>query len=107
MENLTFDEAIKRDSVFSIFSSFVKHQNQIGQNILPVPSLLATKTGKVIIYCEVLLISFAFALHLIYHNLSHSFYLLFGIVLVIPQIINRRQNVAAYERVKNLGNESK
>jgi len=107
MENLTFDEAINQDSVFSIFLSFVKNQNQMGQNIIPVPSFLATNTGKIIIWLEVLFILFAFGLHVMYHNFSNSFYLLLGIVLLIPQIINRKQNVAAFERIRNLGNVSK
>jgi hypothetical protein len=98
----TFEQAVKEDSVFSNFFSWVKQVNQTGQKIFPRPSLLATNTGKIIIYFEIALIIVAFLLHLISHNFSNSYYLLLGIGLIVPQIANRVQNKSVYEKLIKL-----
>jgi hypothetical protein len=102
-DNKTFEEAIIQNSVFSNFYFCVKYLNQNGLNIKVRPSLLATKTGQMIISGEIGLIIFAVILHLITHSFSKSFYLIFAIVLIIPQVINRSQNKAVYQKMLELG----
>ena len=98
----TFEQAVKEESVFSNFFFWVKKVNQAGQEILPRKSLLATGTGKIIIYLEITLIVMAFLLHLISHNFSKSYYLLLSIGLIVPQIVNRVQNKSVYEKLIKL-----
>lgn len=98
----SFEEAAKGNSVFSNFYFFIRQLSQAGLKIPPRPGLLASNTGKIIISFEIGLLLFAIVLHLIYHSISKSYYLIFGIIFLIPQIVNRAQNVAAYEKLKKL-----
>jgi len=102
-DNKTFEDAKKENSVFSNFYFFVNQHSRTGHKIKVRPSLLATKTGQIIISSEIAIIIFAFILHLITHNFSKSYYLIFAIVLLIPQIINRSQNKAVYKKMLELG----
>ncbi len=102
-DNKNFEEAVKGNSVFSNFYAAVKkYNNQNERQIIPKPNLLASNTGKFIILFQIILIVFAITLHLIRHNFLNSYYLLLAVGFLIPQIINRIQNKAMYEKVSKL-----
>jgi len=102
LDNKSYDESVKSDSVFSIFYSFVKRHNYGDQKIIPYKSFFATTAAKFIIIFEALLIVIAFILHIIFHSFSNSLYLLLAVGFLIPQLINRSQNLSMYKKIKNL-----
>lgn len=101
-DNKTFDEAIIQNSVFSNFYFCVKTLSQNGQKIKVRPGLLATKTGKMIMSGEIGLIIFAIILHLITHGFSQSYYLIFPIAIIIPQVLIGAKNKAVYDKMLQL-----
>jgi hypothetical protein len=101
-DSKAFDEAVNQESVFSNFYSYVTEFNKGENKIMLKPGFLTTSVGKLIIVFEVALLSFALLLHLIKNNFSSSYYLLLGIGFIIPQIINRMQNKAIYDKISKL-----
>ena len=84
------------------FFFYAKELYQNGKKIKIRTSLLATKTGQMIICGEIVLIIVAFILHLVKNNFSNSFYLIFAVILLIPQVFNSIQNKSVYEKMTGL-----
>jgi hypothetical protein len=103
-DNKTYEEALAQESVFSNFYFFVVEYNKRHeqQKILPRPGFLATNIGKYVILAETGILILAVALHFIKSDFSHVYYLLLGIALLVPQILNRAQNMSMYNKINRL-----
>lgn len=102
-DNKTYQQAKSEESVFLLFYKFVK--NASSNNIVFRPSFLATKAGLYIICFEIFLLIMAFGIHLYKNSFSHAYYLILGVGLLIPQIVNRKQNKDMYDQITNNSNE--
>lgn len=105
LDNKTYEQSTQVESVFSSFYDALKEYNKgvrLENKIQPRGGFIVTKTAGLIIWIEVALIILAFTLHLIYHNLDHSYYLILAIGFLLPQIVNRLQNKKMYEKIRGL-----
>lgn len=105
LDHKTFEQALNQESVFSNFFNSVKRYNEETFNdkkIKTRQSFLTTPTAKFIMISEVILIIVAFTIHFYKNSFSNSYYLLLGLVLLIPQIINRVQNKNMYDKIRQL-----
>ncbi|MBC7422946.1 MAG: hypothetical protein H7334_05760 [Ferruginibacter sp.] len=105
LDNKTYEQSIQEESVFSSFYDAMKEYNRgvpTENKIQPRGGFIVTKTAGLIIWIEVAVIILAFILHLIYHSLNHSYYLILAIGFLLPQIVSRAQNRKMYEKISGL-----
>lgn len=105
LDSKSFEDSINTDSFFGNFYYSVAefNQNSIKNKIVPAKTFFSTEIGRNVITIEVCMIVFAFALHILTHNFSNSYYLILAIGFIIPQIFNRVQNKAMFKKMAEMG----
>lgn len=105
LDKKTYEESIAEESVVSNFLNYVGKFNQdlpADEKIKLTGGFIVSKMAGFLIYIQIFLIVFAFLLHLIKHKFNNSYYLILAIGFLIPQIVNRIQNTAIYNKLNKL-----
>ena len=105
LDKKNYEESVEKESVLSNFLNYVKKVNQDlpeEKKIRLTGGFMVSKMAGFLIYIEISLIIVAFLLHLIHHKFGNSYYLILAIGFLIPQIVNRIQNKAIYNKINRL-----
>ncbi len=107
-EDKTQEEAIKEESVFSIFRRYVNQYNSdkaVKDRILLSPGFLTTKAGTVILVLVGLSMVFATIFYSI-HTEKFSPFFIVGLCSFLPLLGKRWQDKKFYDMVKNSGDKA-
>lgn len=104
-DNKTFDEAIKDESIFKVFSSFINKFNTNNSNDVKIAlnmGFLNSKTGTFVLYSEIVIIVAGFIFHIIMHPPSSFLTFLMGFSIILQQLIKRKQERVIYDKINTL-----
>ena len=104
-DNKTFEEAIKGDSIFNIFFSYIKQYNITKINdekITLKESFLNSKKGTIILYLQIVIIVGGIIFHIIMHPPSSIITILIGISFVMQLFMQRKDERVIIEKISSL-----
>lgn len=104
-DNKSSNEAINKDSLFTVFYSHIKQYNvdkSDNEKIILSHGFFDSKLGNAILWAEIVLIILGFSIHLFLHPQSSFLTLLLGFSLVIQQFLKRKQERIIYDKINQL-----
>jgi hypothetical protein len=105
IEDKTEAEAIKEESVFSIFRSCVlQHNSDKSENnkIKLSPGFLTTPTGTILMILAAVLSIMVAITYTVQHHRFNPFFMI-GVCAFLPLVGKRQQDLNLFKRMKNLG----